>query len=84
MRSALLCLLLTAPAAASTIYVSASASPCGNVASWVSPYNDLQLALAAAVSGDEVRITQGTYTPGAPGGSRSATFTIPSGVAVRG
>ncbi len=84
MRPTLLCLLLTAPAAASTLYVSASAPPGGSGTSWSSPYNDLQLALAVATNGDEIRISQGTYKPALPGGPRTATFSIPIGVTLRG
>lgn len=71
-------------AGAQTIrYVDDSAPPGGDGSSWASPLNSLQAALAGLTAGDEVRVAQGTYVPGAPG-SRTATFLVPAGVALRG
>ncbi len=44
---------------------------------------DLQAALAIAVSGDQVWAAEGVYYPG-PAGTRTATFTLKSGVAIYG
>lgn len=58
----------------------------GNGASWSSP-TTLDNALALAVTGDEIRCKEGVYTPSVMSSSpdrRSATFTVQSGVRLRG
>lgn len=49
--------------------------------SWDMAYLDLQLAFTAAQSGDTIKVADGTYTPG---GGRSSTFKLKSGVEIYG
>lgn len=76
------CALLGAPSAwAAAIWRVApggATSGCGS--SWASPCS-LQHALGSALSGDEIWVERGFYTPGVAQGD---TFTIASGVAVYG
>src|SRR5687768_1218701 len=65
-------------------YVRSSALPGGNGMSWVTAYNDLQLALAAAavdLSITQLWIAEGTYKPAGPGGARTATFLMRNNLA---
>jgi len=75
-------------AAGGTLYVDVGATGSNNGSSWSDAYVTLQDGLGAAVSGDEIRVAQGTYTPdqgvGVTPGAREATFQLKSGVAVRG
>jgi len=67
-----------------TIYVDSTSSGSGlDGSSWASAYPDLQQALAAAGSGDKIRVAGGTYRPTA-GTDRVATFQLESGVSLRG
>jgi len=54
--------------------------------SWTRAYRNLQDALAAAGSGDTIRVADGVYTPddgaGVTPGDRTASFDIPDGVTV--
>jgi hypothetical protein len=54
--------------------------------SWTKAYPNLQDALAAAASGDTIRVADGVYTPddgsGVTPGDRAASFTIPDGATV--
>ncbi|MHC4111401.1 MAG: LamG-like jellyroll fold domain-containing protein, partial [Planctomycetota bacterium] len=50
-------------AAGDVIYVDDDASIDGNGQNWATPYRYLQEALTAAVSGVEIRVAQGVYTP---------------------
>ena len=82
-------LLVTACAAGGqTIFVDANAIGANNGTSWADAYNYLQDARAAASSGAEIRVAQGTYKPdrGATvtAGDRTATFQLASGVTIRG
>ncbi|SDL91195.1 Por secretion system C-terminal sorting domain-containing protein [Catalinimonas alkaloidigena] len=85
--------LLTSPAAQATVfYVNAAATGANTGASWTDAYTDLQSALSTAISGDQIWVAAGVYTPSAlidlddSGGSdpREATFRIPTGVRVYG
>jgi len=73
----------------SPIYVDIECSG-GNGSSWAQAFKYLQDALAAAGSGDEIWVAEGTYKPDQNGaypggtGSRSATFSLKSGVAIYG
>ena len=79
---------LIQPLAAKVICVDATATGLNNGSSWQNAYTSLRSAIAASVSGDQIRVAQGTYRPdqgtGATAGSRTSTFQIKSGVAVRG
>src|SRR4030095_8290233 len=70
-------------ARADITYVDDSATGANNGTSWQDAYIDLQDALSAAQTGDEIRVGQGTYKPDGPGGSVDATFAIVD-VLVRG
>jgi hypothetical protein len=64
-----------------TIYVSPLGAGFGDGTSWVTPFANLQQALDAAVSGDEIWCAQGVYLPGT---NRTASFHLDDGVAVFG
>ena len=49
--------------------------------SWTTAYTDLQAALGEAVSGDQIWVATGVYTPGT---ARSDTFTLTAGVQLYG
>lgn len=63
------------------IYVDVDASAGGDGTTWSSAYDNLQTALLAATSGDQVWVAEGTYTII---GDEDTSFEIPSGVAVYG
>lgn len=68
----------------STIYVDANATGATHDgASWNSAYQDLQQGLAAAVSGDEIHVADGTYKP-TGGTDRTISFVLKSGVSIFG
>ena len=79
-------LLFTRLATGQVIYVDDDANGLDNGSSWANAYHYLQDALAAAGSGDEIRIAQGTYKPdqgiGVTPGVREATFQLKYGVAI--
>jgi predicted outer membrane repeat protein len=66
-----------------TIYVDAnSSSSPRDGSSWPTAYRDLQLALSAAVAGDEIHVADGTYKPATS--SRTTSFALKSGVKIYG
>jgi predicted outer membrane repeat protein len=88
-----LALLLITPgdqvslAAGLTIFVDADAGGANNGTSWTDAYTDLQPALDAATSGDQIWVAAGTYIPIlelTPGDPRSVTFQMKNGVAIYG
>ncbi|MHC4602654.1 MAG: hypothetical protein ACYS6W_04910 [Planctomycetota bacterium] len=85
---AIICLFLTVPSQAKTIYADANATGANTGSSWTDAYNYLQDALAAASSGDEIRAARGTYKPdqgsGITPGNQTVTFQLKNGVAIKG
>ncbi|TVR84700.1 MAG: hypothetical protein EA409_00480, partial [Saprospirales bacterium] len=66
------------------IYVDQGVSTPGNGSSWSNAFDDLQDALAAAQSGDEVWVAEGTYYPTDISSDRDASFQLLNGVALYG
>jgi len=73
---------------AKVIYVDATAAGLNSGSSWQNAYTSLRSAIAASVSGDQIRVAHGTYRPdqgtGALAGSRASTFQFKSGVVIQG
>ena len=91
--AALLLMMLCGPAVgrAQIVYhVDDDAPLGGDGLAWDTAYTYLQDALAVAVTGDEIRVAQGTYRPDQDGlnpsgtGDRTATFTLVNGIALLG
>ena len=88
----LLWALLPATGFSQVIYVSQNAAGLNNGSSWPDAFTDLQDALSAASSGDEIWVAQGVYKPSVvidlngSGGfdPREAVFFLPDGVALYG
>lgn len=84
--------LITISANAQTIrYVNASATGANNGTSWANAFTSLQSALDVAVSGDQIWVAKGTYTPikdisgsTTPGDPRTKTFYLKGGVSLYG
>ncbi|MGA9531840.1 MAG: choice-of-anchor Q domain-containing protein [Anaerolineales bacterium] len=74
--------------AAGTIYVDVDATGGDTGASWADAYPNLQDALAAATSGDQIWVAEGVYYPDVGGGTtpddRTATFYLVDGVEIYG
>lgn len=64
-------------------YVKWNASGVNNGASWTNAYTDLQSALSAASSGDEIWVAAGTYKP-TSGTDRAISFALKNAVAIYG
>jgi hypothetical protein len=81
-------LVATPTAVGTVLYVDAARhTGANNGASWDDAFQGplgLQAALAVAVSGTEIWIADGRYTPAPPNGDRSASFVLPGGVALYG
>lgn len=77
-------LLSPAPALAQSVwYVNDDATGIADGHSWGDAFTDLQSALAAAQSGDQIWVASGTYVPTA-GGDRAASFGLVNGVTLYG
>lgn len=66
------------------LYVDAKAKGANTGGSWANAYTDLQDALAIALRGHEIWVAAGTYKPAGPGGDRTASFQLNSGVELCG
>jgi hypothetical protein len=76
---------------ATTLYVKANATGANSGGSWTNAFTDLQAALDAAGTGDQIWVAQGTYTPcknfslqANPSESRTKTFLLKNGVSIYG
>jgi hypothetical protein len=76
-------LALTIGGAGLVWYVKPDAAVAGSGQSWTDAFPTLQDALAVARSGDRIWVATGVYRPD-DSGDRTASFVIPSGVAVYG
>ena len=61
-----------------------SATGTNNGTSWTNAFASLQSALSVALSGDEIWVAAGTYTPTTANGDRYISFVIPNGVKLYG
>ncbi len=72
------------------LYVDDSATGLNNGSDWSNAYVELQSALAVAITGDEIRVAQGTYRPdydvesGSHTGNRRFSFRLKNGVTLYG
>jgi len=73
-------IMLSSPLLAGFIYVDAGAGGSNPGNSWSDAYTDLKGTLAA-ISGDEVWVAAGTYTPGT---ARAHTFPLAAGFGICG
>jgi Protein of unknown function (DUF1565) len=64
-------------------FVDVDATGANNGTSWTDAYTDLQSALAAAISGDEIWVAEGTYKP-TTGIDRAIRFQLNNGVKLYG
>lgn len=76
-------LIQSARAESKVIHVKWDAGGSNNGTSWTNAYTDLQLALSAAVDGDEIWVAAGTYKP-TTGTDRTVSFALKDGVAIYG
>ena len=75
--------LVNSAAYAGIIYVKHDASGTNDGSSWSDAYTDLHAAYSAAVSGDQVWVSAGTYKPSQTG-DKSAYFNLKNGVELYG
>ncbi len=72
-----------ASAAGTIRYVDVTAWPSGDGSSWAKAFTDLQDALTAAVTGDQIWVASGIYLP-TDTDDREVSFALKSGVAIYG
>jgi hypothetical protein len=75
--------LIVNTSSATTYYVKSNGNNASNGQSWNLAFLTVSKALSIAVSGDEIWVATGTYKPTSVA-DREASFTIPSGVKLRG
>ena len=68
---------------AAVLFVDASATGASDGTNWADAHTDLQDALAAAISGDDIWVAVGTYKP-ATGADRTISFVMKEGVDLYG
>ncbi|WP_193214476.1 LamG-like jellyroll fold domain-containing protein [Luteolibacter marinus] len=73
--------LATVPLHADVIRVDPAVASAGDGSTWVTAMDDLQAAISAAASGDEIWVAQGTYKAGA---ARTDSFNLNPGVKIYG
>jgi hypothetical protein len=83
-KTVLAVLLLSGLCFGGVITVDADATGNNDGSSWPNAYRQLQSAIAAASSGDEIRVAQGVYWPAGAAGDRAATFQLLNGVTIKG
>lgn len=71
-------------ASQTTYFVDADVNDGGDGLSWGTAYNDLQSALGDAMTGDEIWVAEGTYTPTTDPNDRAAAFQLVNGVGLYG
>ena len=69
--------------AGSILYVDAAATGTHDGTTWTNAFADLPAALAAAASGDEIWVREGTYAPTAAA-DRTKSFALKNGVGIYG
>jgi len=87
MSAALLALLSASAVGQVRWHVDASATPGGDGSTWANALDSVNVALSNSTMGDEIWVKAGTYTAGDPtdvNDPRSATFSVPVGVPLRG
>ncbi len=80
--AAVLFMIVFSTAHAGIIYVDAGALPGGDGTTWITAYDNLNVALAGASTGDSIWVAEGTYYPHAS--DRDVSFTLATGVALFG
>jgi len=85
---AVLVLGIVGTASGGIIYVDDNAAGANDGSSWSNAFNNLQNALAVALSADDIWVAQGIYKPdqgaGMTPGDRTATFQLKNGVTIEG
>ena len=83
LKTAALCVFLSTAALADVIYVDIDATGADDGTSWSNAFTDLQAALAASASGDEIWVAEGTYLP-TDTADRTISFAMKDGVGIYG
>ena len=83
LKTAALCVFLSSAALADVIYVDLNATGSNDGTSWANAFTDLQDALAASASADEIWVAAGTYLP-TDTADRTLSFAMKNGVGIYG